>query len=155
MDNKNNIAMYSLIFTIVGIFIGWLIWGSAMMGGRMDRDGMHEMSDGREMMDGEMGMTDMMGSMMAELDGKTGNAFDKAFIKEMIVHHQGAVAMAQAALENAKHTEIKNMATAIIAAQTAEIDQMTKWLKDWYGEEVAPVTSDDDMMPGSAVHDIE
>ena len=51
----------------------------------------------------------------------------------MIVHHEGAVAMAEAALKNAEHQEIKTMATAIISAQTAEIAQMHAWLAEWYG----------------------
>ena len=73
-----------------------------------------------------------MVGMMAKIDGKTGDEFDAAFIDEMIVHHEGAVAMAQAALVNAKHQEIKDMANAIISAQTSEIEQMKEWKQTWY-----------------------
>jgi uncharacterized protein (DUF305 family) len=52
----------------------------------------------------------------------------------MIVHHEGAVEMAEAALEHAKHEELKTMANAIISAQTSEIAQMKQWLRDWYNE---------------------
>ena len=93
------------------------------------------MGNGEMMNNNGMGMNGAMDSMMAGLSGKTGDAFDKAFIEEMIMHHEGAVAMAQAALKNAKHPEIKIMANAIISAQTSEINQMKGWLKDWYGEE--------------------
>jgi uncharacterized protein (DUF305 family) len=133
MENKNNVALYSLIFTLVGLFIGWLIWGNSFMG-RMPRAGVHEMSGSHMMTDENMDMNKMMNGMMGELNGKTGDAFDKAFIKEMIVHHEGAVAMAEAAKINAKHQEIKTMADAIISAQTSEIEQMKKWLNDWYNE---------------------
>ena len=68
------------------------------------------------------------------LQGKTGDAFDQAFLSEMIMHHQGAVVMAQAALQNAKHQEIKDMARAIISAQTSEINQMQMWGKSWYNQ---------------------
>lgn len=80
------------------------------------------------------GMQREMDSMMAGLDGKTGDEFDKAFLSEMIMHHEGAVDMAKAALQNAKHDEIKNMANAIISAQTTEIEQMRNWQKSWYGQ---------------------
>lgn len=91
----------------------------------------HQMPNGEMMSNGSM-MHDSMSSMMAELNGKTGDDFDKAFLSEMILHHQGAVEMAQAALQNAKHQEIKAMASAIISAQTSEIEQMKNWLRSWY-----------------------
>lgn len=75
-----------------------------------------------------------MDAMMAGLAGKTGDDFDKAFLSEMIMHHEGAVYMAEAALQSAKHEEIKNMARAIISAQTSEINQMKGWQKMWYGQ---------------------
>lgn len=72
-----------------------------------------------------------MEDMMTGLKGKTGDDFDKAFISEMIMHHQGAIDMAQEAKINAKHEELKKMAENIITAQTSEIDQMRKWQKNW------------------------
>jgi uncharacterized protein (DUF305 family) len=58
---------------------------------------------------------------MSSLSSKAGDEFDKAFIQEMIVHHEGAIDMAQLALQNAGHQEIKDLAKNIIAAQDAEI----------------------------------
>lgn len=78
-----------------------------------------------------MGMGSSMEDMMDSLDGKSGDEFDKVFIEEMIVHHQGAIDMAKSAKENAGHNEIKSMAEDIISAQTKEIDQMRQWQKDW------------------------
>ncbi len=78
---------------------------------------------------GHMGM--MMEGMMMELDGKTGDDFDKAFIDGMIVHHQGAIDMAKAAQTSAKHAEIKTLAGEIIDAQQEEIDAMMQWQKSW------------------------
>ncbi|MDY0195124.1 MAG: DUF305 domain-containing protein [Sulfurovaceae bacterium] len=72
-----------------------------------------------------------MGQMMAGLQGKTGDNFDKAFLSEMIVHHQGAINMANLAKTNAKHDEIKNMANDIVVTQTKEINQMQTWQTDW------------------------
>lgn len=81
------------------------------------------------------GMKGAMDSVTMGLAGKTGDAFDKVFLSEMIMHHEGAVTMAEAALKDAKHTEIKTMANAIISAQTTEIAQMKAWQKEWYGIE--------------------
>jgi len=72
-----------------------------------------------------------MDGMTAALQGKTGDAFDQAFIEMMIPHHQGAVDMAELAKTNAKHAEIKAMADAIISSQSTEITQMQQWQKDW------------------------
>lgn len=61
--------------------------------------------------------------------------FDQRFIGAMISHHQGAIGMAQMALEQAEHEEIRTLAEAIISAQSAEIEQMLDWLAEWYGEQ--------------------
>lgn len=76
-------------------------------------------------------MSMQMGSMTSSLEGKKGEEFDKEFLSQMIIHHQGAVDMAKMALENASHQEIKDLATAIIEAQEKEISQMKEWQKSW------------------------
>ncbi len=77
-------------------------------------------------------MHDAMRDMAGGLHGKTGDAFDQAFLSEMIVHHEGAIEMAETALMYAKHDEIKRLAHAIIAAQTEEIENMRQWENVWY-----------------------
>ncbi|MDQ5890000.1 MAG: hypothetical protein QG609_493 [Patescibacteria group bacterium] len=96
--------------------------------------GMHEMSDG-SMMTSEaevMDMSDMMASMNKNLEGKIGDEFDMAFISEMILHHEGAVEMAELALTNAGHQEIKDLAQAVISAQNKEISDMKTWQMTWF-----------------------
>ncbi len=85
------------------------------------------------MMNDDSAMPAMMASMTAALQGKTGETFDQAFLQEMIPHHEGAVAMAELALTNAKHQEIKDLAAAIVAAQNEEIIKMRTWQKTWFG----------------------
>ena len=79
----------------------------------------------------EMSMEDHMMGMTSSLEGKTGDEFDRIFIEGMIVHHQGAIEMAELARENAKRDEIKSLADDIISAQTSEIEMMRGWQKDW------------------------
>lgn len=65
---------------------------------------------------------------------------DRHFIEMMIPHHQNAVTMADLALAQAEHPEIKTLATAIKTTQTAEIATMRAWYKAWYGTDVPVVT---------------
>lgn len=78
-----------------------------------------------------MDMGGDMVEMQNKLQGLTGEEYDKEFLKQMIVHHEQAVEMSKYAAANAKHQEIKDLASAIISAQTTEIDQMKQWQKDW------------------------
>jgi uncharacterized protein (DUF305 family) len=52
-------------------------------------------------------------------------------MKQMIPHHEGAVVMAQEALQKVQKPEIKSMANAIVKAQQAEIKQMKDWQTAW------------------------
>lgn len=61
---------------------------------------------------------------------------DQHFIVMMIPHHEGAVAMADLALSQAQHPELKKLAEAIKTTQTQEIQQMQTWYQQWYGTEV-------------------
>lgn len=83
-----------------------------------------------------------MADMNKQLEGLTGDEFDKAFIEMMIAHHEGAVAMAELIPSRAKHDEIKTLGQAIIAAQTKEITEMKQWQMDW------GYTSSESSMPG-------
>lgn len=59
-------------------------------------------------------------------------SLDLSFIDAMILHHEGAISMAQQALEQAEHDELKQMAQEIISAQEAEIAQLQAWRTAWY-----------------------
>jgi uncharacterized protein (DUF305 family) len=67
---------------------------------------------------------------MSNMEGN--EPYDALFIDSMILHHQGAVEMANQALSEATKPEIRAMAEEIIKAQEAEITQMQQWRQSWY-----------------------
>ncbi|PSB22767.1 DUF305 domain-containing protein [filamentous cyanobacterium CCP1] len=83
-----------------------------------------------------MPMTEeMRSSMMMNGDlGAADDQFDLRFINAMIPHHQGAIDMAQQALEKSDRAEIKELAQNIIDSQQQEIDQIEQWRRNWYGQ---------------------
>ena len=60
------------------------------------------------------------------------------FMQDMIDHHAMAVMMAEMCVDKAVHKELRRLCEDIIAAQTAEIEQMQSWLQQWYGISYAP-----------------
>lgn len=65
---------------------------------------------------------------------QTASDFDKAFITQMIPHHQMAVMMAQMLESATDRPAMKQLAKNIIEAQTREINSMRDWYQQWYGQ---------------------
>lgn len=114
---------------VLSLIIGVL--GGYFYGKTPQPVGSHVMPDGT-VMSNTMDMVSMMSDMNKALVGKKGDDFDKEFLSQMIVHHEGAVDMAKMALESSKHEEIKNLAKNIIASQSKEIGDMKSWSMNWY-----------------------
>jgi len=75
-----------------------------------------------------------MSMMGDDTDLKTldnSSQFDKAFIEQMIPHHQMAVMMANMLLDGSDRPEMKELANNIVSAQTKEINEMRQWYKNW------------------------
>lgn len=111
MDTKQ------LLSGLIGFFIGGLLVSTAAT----------LMNQSQTTSDSEMSMSRMTES----LKNKTGDEYDKAFIENMIAHHESAVDMAKLSASNAKHDEIKTLSNNIIESQSGEIDQMKQWMVDW------------------------
>jgi len=59
--------------------------------------------------------------------------FDKAFIEQMIPHHEMAVMMSKMVLQRTSRPELRRLLQSIITGQSAEITQMRRWYATWYG----------------------
>ena len=96
-------------------------------------------STGSAAMDGMTGMpaTGTAGAMpgmmsdaqMSQLTAATGTAFDRLFLKLMIVHHQGALDMARTEQSDGVNPSAHALAGSIITGQSAEITRMQDLLK--------------------------
>lgn len=73
--------------------------------------------------------------MMRDLSQLEGDALDRAFLEDMIMHHMGAVMMSQSLVRRGlvEHSAVQPFAQDIAATQRQEIWQMQTWLQDWYG----------------------
>lgn len=115
----------SILFGTIGLIVGIVISGAvasyAVNGNHTNLKKVFAISTPTSASD--MSMTDMN----ATLAGKTGDDFDKAFLEEMLAHHQGAIQMANLALTSAKHQEVKDLAKDIVSAQSGEISKMHAW----------------------------
>lgn len=76
------------------------------------------------------GMMEMMGDM-DKLKTTRDARFDEMFLQMMIAHHQQAVNMAHLLQGKTQRPELVKLGQAIVKDQTAEIEQMKGWQKDW------------------------
>ncbi|MCA9354561.1 MAG: DUF305 domain-containing protein, partial [Candidatus Kaiserbacteria bacterium] len=60
----------------------------------------------------------------------SGEAIDRAFLSDMIMHHMGAIMMARSVEPHIEHDEIKNLAANIIKTQSEEINEMRIMLRN-------------------------
>lgn len=124
-NNQNNKILYGIGGIVVGLLLAGVFYP-------MMRYGSYGMMGWRNNSSYDQRVT---GS------NQVASTIDKHFIEQMIPHHEGAIAMANLALQKAKRPEIKTLATAIIAAQTTEIQSMNGWYQDWFGSAVPKVST--------------
>lgn len=105
------------------IMEGWLeAWDQPVPDRNQPMD--HSSDDmGGMMMSGMMSEADM-----ARLGNATGADFDRMFLEMMVLHHEGAIEMAEQQLADGEYPPAKDLAQAVIAAQQAEIDEMNALL---------------------------
>ncbi|TCJ99913.1 DUF305 domain-containing protein [Nocardia alba] len=71
----------------------------------------------------------MTDAQMSDLRAANGAEFDRQWLTMMIAHHEGAVAMAEAELNAGVNPPSRQLATAIVADQEAEITTMRGMLE--------------------------
>ncbi len=72
----------------------------------------------------------MSGDDMAALDDATGDAAADLFLEQMIVHHDGAIVMAEQVISGGRNQDVRVLAESIVVSQTAEIAIMRQLLAD-------------------------
>lgn len=60
---------------------------------------------------------------------------DAHFIVMMIPHHEGAIAMADLALQRSRRPELRALAERIRTSHSREYAQMRRWYRQWYGSD--------------------
>lgn len=109
-----NTVVVGVLALVIGLGSGYLLAG-------MPQQGQTEHS-----------MSTTMTGMTSALEDKAGADFESTFIDEMIVHHEGAVAMARLVLQRSERPELVQLANDIISAQTQEITLMRGWKDAWF-----------------------
>lgn len=127
--------MYLVLGLVLGLLVATMFASSAvnmnnqramrMMGMRVNEP---EVS----IIETDMGMATSMDEMMGSFQDKVGDARDRAFLEAMVVHHQGAIKMAEFIRDRTERKEIANLAKQIIASQTKEVNTMKSWIASWY-----------------------
>jgi uncharacterized protein (DUF305 family) len=97
----------------------------------------------------QMGHGDMASGMLME----NGRYSDERFIDAMVPHHQGAIAMAEVALENAEHEEIIELSRNITSTQQAEIEELKSIKQEEFGTSNVPMEMSQEQMRGMGMMD--
>lgn len=124
-NNQNNKILYGIVGIVIGLIIAGVFYPMIRYGGY----GMMNWKN------------NSISYQRVNEDTQITSTIDRHFIEQMIPHHEGAIAMANLALQKAKRPEIKTLATAIIEAQTAEIQSMNGWYQNWFGDAVSKVST--------------
>jgi uncharacterized protein (DUF305 family) len=110
-----------------------------------DGSGMQGMDHGKMQGGGGGGMSGMegmdhgSGGMARQMVMENGRYSDERFIDAMVPHHQGAVEMAEVALQNAEHERIKQLSRTIISTQRAEIEELKAIKQQEFGTSKVPM----------------
>jgi len=116
-----------------------------LLGGKLEPDpGAH---DGLGLSATEAGMTH---------DGQTNvklraaKPFDRAFVDEMVPHHEGAIEMANVVLKSTEDAELRALAEGIVSTQKREVKEMSSFRSKSFG---GPVPEDAGHGGGKSPHE--
>jgi uncharacterized protein (DUF305 family) len=135
----------ALLLTVAFLLAACGDAGSAQQGDGSGGGGHGQMDHG-QMGHGSMGMGSK--GMAKQMIMENGKYSDEAFIDAMVPHHQGAIAMAEVALKNAEHEEIKELSRNIVSTQQSEIEELKSIKKEEFGTSNVPMEMSQEQMRG-------
>ena len=132
--------------------------GAGGGGGSMDQGGADNKGSGATESaesNGTRGMDQGSGGAASRRLMENGRYSDERFIDEMVPHHQGAVEMAEVALQNAEHKEIKRLSENIVSTQIEEIEELKEIKREEFGTSEVPMQMDEGRMEDMSMTDPE
>lgn len=138
MKNYLSLGLLALVLTSALVLASC---GSSGSGGGSQGNGSEGMDHGGtgEKTGGMSGMDHGSGGMARQMVMEDGEYSDERFIDAMVPHHQGAIEMAEVALKNAEHEEIRSLADDIVSAQEAEIEELKTIKEEEFGTSEIPM----------------
>jgi uncharacterized protein (DUF305 family) len=122
--------------------------------GSSEQDGGEESTDDMQGMDHTNMNMGSEGAMDAsEMLMENGEYSDERFIDAMVPHHQGAIGMAEVALENAEHPELLQLAQNVISTQQAEIEELRSIKEQEFGTSEVPTQMSPEEMETMGMED--
>ena len=143
MENKNQTIIIGLLALIVGLLLGYFFGANNMPHrGFFSNESMYEEMEEHmggyeyndEIVSGDGELMHMMDEMMLIGRGQTGDAYEEAWLRGMVVHHIGAIRMSEQLLKETDRPELIELANNIIESQSREVEQMKGWLNSWFNE---------------------
>jgi len=140
-------AIVAVAFLAAAVAIGHL-WGARGSGSSgsspsatsVDAGFARDMSTHHQQADGSMpGMATP--AQMSKLESLHGKALDVYFLQLIIHHHQGGLPMAQYAAAHASQQYVRDLAQSMVTAQSGEIVQMERLLRQLGSAPLPPPTA--------------
>lgn len=125
------VVVAAAVALLMGVGIGAAVWAGGDHSSAMD-------DSASAVMDGANDSTMGHGSSSARASGMMS---ERAFLEQMVPHHQSAIEMARLALDKAQHPQVRRLAREIISTQEKEIAEMKAWHREWFGSELVAATT--------------
>jgi uncharacterized protein (DUF305 family) len=136
LTNTHGFRTFSAALVAAVLATAALLLSSGVGGANGHGGGMN--MDGGSM---QMGGGDMMGQMnsaLSDLEQLEGKKFEIAYVNQIIAHHKAALEMAHSVVDRAPNPEVRDAAAKIIDDQQKEIDELTTFLQQEYGQKPDP-----------------
>ena len=149
MEHQTSLALAGLLSVVV--LTAGACAGAGGGAGNTDQGGAGKSGSGAAKSTKSSGMRRMehgSGGAASRRLMENGEYSDRRFIDEMVPHHQGAVEMAEVALENAEHEEVEQLSENIISSQRSEIEELKEIKQEEFGTSEVPMQMDEGQMEG-------